>query len=182
MISEEETVGDRTAHMLSHFATGLNDELVRDIISTIIFERKNDIEEVSRSWLNKKGTNLEGYKKNIIRKGVKLDELGITLFCMSVSCHVGIINGDETIWTTCATNDIEDCDMIFLNRGDMTFDMIEEKETDEEGGLEGKDEERGEMSPVEGFGQNIEEKMSGLSESMKGKIMKRKVMNLKCWC
>ena len=154
MISEEETVGDRTAHMLSHYATGLNDELVRDIISTIIFERKNEIEEVSRSWLKTKGINLEGYTRNVSRKGVKLDELGITLFCMSVRCHVGIINCDETIWTTCATNDIEDCDMIFLNRGNTIFDMVEEKdkETEEEDGFERKDNDRGEMLHFEGFG------------------------------
>ena len=157
--------------MLSHYSTGLNEELVRHIVCTIIIERKKEIEEVAGSWLRTKEINLEGYMRNISQKRVKFDELGITLFCMSARCHVGIINCDDTIWTTCATNDIEDCDIIFLNRGDMNLDMVEENDEEivEKNGNEGRKKERGEMLWLKGVGEIGHLEMSPVNSSIKGK-------------
>ena len=58
------------------------------------------------------------------------------IFSIATKCHIGVIHCDNSLWTTNASGDIEECKVLLLNTGNLMFESVEmievEKEEDKE--------------------------------------------------
>ena len=43
-----------------------------------------------------------------------MNELALMIFSMATKCHIGVINHDNSMWTTNKSGDMEECDVLFL--------------------------------------------------------------------
>ena len=137
-------------------------------------------------WLKQKKTTVSDYVNFIIERGSKLDELASMIFSIATKCHIGVIHSDNSMWTTNQSGDMEECDVLFLNRGKLMFEAIEsievehedeeaktvaekedptyypeEEEEDYEGGGYGEEEEGEGEEEEEGDGEEGEEEVEG---------------------
>ena len=71
--------------------------------------------------------------KNFIKKYSKFDELALTFFALGSKSHICVIFRDDMMWTTCKSGSRDDCDIIFLYRGSLFFDEVEEVDGGEPG-------------------------------------------------
>ena len=152
------------------------------IIKGYIEDNPKKIQELAGPWLKCKKTTVSDYVNFIVERGSKFDELALMIFSIATKCHIGVIHSDNSMWTTNESGNMEECDVLFLNRGKLMFEAIEsieveqededktvaekedptyypvEEEEDYEGGGDGEDEEE------EGDGEEEEEPEEGEEE------------------
>ena len=129
------------------------------------------------------------YVNFIIERGSKFDELALMIFSIATKCHIGVIHSDNSMWTTNESGDMEECNVLFLNRGKLMFEAVEsfevehedeeaktvagkedptyypeEEEEDYEGGGDGEEEEGEGEEEDEGDGEEEEEPEEGEEE------------------
>ena len=130
------SVGNKTAHLLSHTFTEATEYRVHRIIKGYIEDNPEKIQQLASPWLKCKKTTISDYVDFIIKKGSKFDELALMIFSIATKCHIGVINRDSSMWTTNESGEIEECEVLLLNRGNLMFESVEmievEKEEDEE--------------------------------------------------
>ena len=111
--------GEHTPHLLSHTFTGTNANRMREIVVTFMEEHLEDAYKLAKPWLDRKKTTFGDYKKFIKKKYSKFDELALMLFALGSKSHICVIFRDDTTWTTCESGSRDDCDIIFLYRGNL---------------------------------------------------------------
>ena len=126
------SVGDKTAHLLSHTFTEATEDRVRGIIKGYIEDNPEKIKELAGPWLKHKKTTVSDYVNFIVERGSKFDELALMIFSIATKCHIGVINSDNSMWTTNVSGDMEECDVLFLNRGKLMFEAVESIEVEQE--------------------------------------------------
>ena len=135
-IHDTSSVGDKTACLLSHAFTGATGDRVHRIIKGYIEDNPDKIQQLAGPWLKRKKTMISDYVDIIIKKGSKFDELALMIFLIATKCHIGVINCDTSMWTTNQSGDMEECEVLLLNRGNLMFESVEmieiDKEEDEE--------------------------------------------------
>ena len=174
--------GDKTAHLLSHTFTEATEDRVCGIIKGYIEANPKKIQELAGPWLKQKKTMVSDYVNFIIERGSKFDELALMIFSIATKCHIGVIHSNNSMWTTNESGDMEECDVLFLNRGKLMFEAVEsievehedeeaktvaekedptyyleEEEEDYEGGGDGEEEEGEGEEEEEGDGEEEEE-------------------------
>ena len=174
--------GDKTAHLLSHTFTEATEDRVHGIIKGYIEANPKKIQELAGPWLKQKKTTVSDYVNFIIERGSKFDELALMIFSIATKCHIGVIHSNNLMWTTNESRDMEECDVLFLNRGKLMFEAVEsievehedeeaktvaekedptyypeEEEEDYEGGGDGEEEEGEGEEEEEGEGEEEEE-------------------------
>ena len=77
------------------------------------------------------------YVNFIVAKGSKFDELAIMIFSIATKCHICVIHYDNSIWTTNASGDLEECEVLLLNRGNLMFESVEMIEVEDDDNEEG---------------------------------------------
>ena len=182
-------VGDKTARLLSQTFTEATEDRVCGIIKGYIEANPKKIQELAGPWLKQKKTTVSDYVNFIIERGSKFDELALMIFSIDTKCHIGVIQSDNSMWTTNESGDMEECDVLFLNRGKLMFEAIEsievehedeeaktvtekedptyypeEEEEDYEGGGDGEEEEGEGKEEEEGDGEEEEEPEEGEEE------------------
>ena len=78
---------------------------------------------------------MSDYVNFIVAKGSKFDELALMIFSIATKCHIGVIHRDNSMWTTNASGDVEECEVLLLNRGNLMFkslEMIEVEDNEDE--------------------------------------------------
>ena len=176
------SVGDKTAHLLSHTFTEATEDRVHGIIKGFIEDNPKKIQELAGPWLKRKKTTVSDYVNFIIVRGSKFDELALMIFSIATKCHIGVIHSDNSMWTTNESGDMEECDVLFLTSGKLMFEAVEsievehedeeaktvaekedptyyseEEEEDYEGGGDGEEEEREGEEEEEGDDEEEEE-------------------------
>ena len=68
----------------------------------------------------------------IIERGSKFDELALMIFSIATKCHIDVIHSDNSMLTTNESGDMEECDVLFLNRGKLMFEAIESIQVEHE--------------------------------------------------
>ena len=175
-------MGDNTAHLLSHTFTEATEDRMRRIIKGYIEANPKKIQELARPWLKRKKTTVSDYVNFIIERGSKFDKLALMIFSIATKCHIGVIHSDNSMWTTNESGDMEECDVLFLNREKLMFEAVEsievehedeeaktvaekedltyypeEEEEDHEGGGDGEEEEGEGEEEEEGDGEEEED-------------------------
>ena len=155
---------------------------MRGIIKGYIEANPKKIQELAGPWLKWKKTTVSDYVNFIIERGSKFDKLALMIFSIATKCHIGVIHSNNLMWTTNESGDMEECDVLFLNRGKLMFEAIEsievehgdkeaktvaeeedptyypeEEEEDYEGGGDGEEEDREGEEEEEGEGEEEEE-------------------------
>ena len=130
------SVGDKTAHLLSHTFTEATEDCICGIIKGYIEDNPEKIQQLARPWLKCKKTTISDYVDFIVKKGSKFNELALMIFSIATKCHIGVINHDSSMWATNESGDMEECKVLLLNRGNLMFESVEmievEREKDEE--------------------------------------------------
>ena len=126
------SAGDKTAHLLSHTFTEATEDRVRGIIKGYIEDNPKKTQELAGPWLKRKKTTVSDYVNFIVERGSKFDELALMIFSIATKCHIGVIHGDNSMWTTNESGDMEECDVLLLNRGKLMFEAIESIEFEQE--------------------------------------------------
>ena len=121
---------DKTAHLLSHTFTEATEDHVCGIIKGYIEANPKKIQELAGPWLKWKKTTVSDYVNFIIERGSKFDELALMIFSIATKCHIGVIHSDNSMWTTNESGEMEECDVLFLNRGKLMFEAIESIEVE----------------------------------------------------
>ena len=85
------SVGDKTAHLLSHTFTEATEDHIRGIIKGYI-EDNPPKKELARPWLKWKKTTVSDYINFIVEKGSKFDELALMIFSIAIKCYIGVIH------------------------------------------------------------------------------------------
>ena len=129
------SVGDKTAHLLSHTFIEATEDRVHGIIKGYIEDNPRKIQELAGPWLKWKKTMVSDNVNFIIERGSKFDELALMIFSIATKCHIGVIHSDNSMWTTNESGDMEECDVLFLNKGGKP--KSSSKKGDDEGGKEG---------------------------------------------
>ena len=75
---------------------------------------------------------MSDYVNFIIERGSKFDKLALMIFSIATKCHIGVIHSDNSMWTTNESGDMEECDVLFLNRGKLMFEAVESIEVEHE--------------------------------------------------
>ena len=119
------SVGDKTAHLLSHTFTKATEDRIHGIIKGYIEDNPDKIQQLAGPWLKHKKTTISDYVDFIIKKGSKFDELTLMIFSIATKCHIGVINRDSSMWTTNESGDMEECEVLLLNRGNLMFESVE---------------------------------------------------------
>ena len=122
--------GDKTAHLLSHTFTEATEDRVCGIIKGYIEANPKKIQELAGPWLKRKKTTVSDYVNFIIERGSKFDELALMIFSIATKCHIGVIHSDNSMWTTNESGDMEECNVLFLNRGKLMFEAVESIEVE----------------------------------------------------
>ena len=68
---------------------------------------------------------MSDYINFIVEKGSKFDELALMIFSIAIKCHIGVIHCDNSMWTTNESGDMEECEVLLLNRGNLMFKSVE---------------------------------------------------------
>ena len=68
---------------------------------------------------------MSDYVNFIVAKGLKFDELALMIFSIATKCHIGVIHRDNSMWTTNASGDMDDCEVILINRENLMFESVE---------------------------------------------------------
>ena len=126
------SAGDKTAHLLSHTFTQATEDSVRGIIKCYIEANPQKIQELAGPWLKQKKTTVLDYVNFIIERGSKFDELALMIFSIATKCHICVIHSNNSMWTTNESGDMEECDVLFLNRGKLMFEAVESIEVEHE--------------------------------------------------
>ena len=126
------SAGDKTAHLLSHTFTEATEDRVRGIIKGYIEDNPKKTQELAGPWLKRKKTTVSDYVNFIVERGSKFDELALMIFSIATKCHIGVIHGDNSMWTTNESGDMEECDVLLLNRGKLMFEAVESIEFEQE--------------------------------------------------
>ena len=105
---------------------------MRRIIKGYIEANPEKIQELAGPWLKRKKTTVSDYVNFIIERGSKFDELALMIFSIATKCHIGVIHNDNSMWTTNESGDMEECDVLFLNRGKLMFEAVESIEVEHE--------------------------------------------------
>ena len=124
--------GEHTPHLLSHTFTGTNANKMREIVVTFMEEHLEDAYKLAKPWLDRKKTNYGDYMKFIKKKYSKFDKLAVMFFALGSKSHICVIFRDDTMWTMCESGSKDDCDIIFLYRGNLFFDEVEEVDVGDE--------------------------------------------------
>ena len=132
------SAGDKTAHLLLHTFTEATEDGVRGIIKGYIEDNPEKIKELAGPWLKRKKTTVSDYVNFIVERGSKFDELALMIFSIARNCHIGVIHSDNSMWTTNESGDMEECDVLFFNRGKLMFEVVESIEVEEEEDEEAK--------------------------------------------
>ena len=75
---------------------------------------------------------MSDYVNFIVERGSKFDELALMIFSIATKCHIGVIHSDNSMWTKNESGDMEECDVLFLNRGKLMFEAVESTEVEQE--------------------------------------------------
>ena len=75
---------------------------------------------------------MSDYVNFIVEKGSKFDELALMIFLIATKCHIGVIHLDNSMWTTNESGDMEECEVLLLNRGNLMFESVEMIEVENE--------------------------------------------------
>ena len=126
------SAGDKTLHLLSHTFTKATEDRVHGIIKGYIEANPKKIQELAGQWLKQKKTMVSDYVNFIIERGSKFDELALMIFSIATKCHIDVIHSDNSMWTTNESGDMEECDVLFLNRGKLMFEAVESIEVEHE--------------------------------------------------
>ena len=126
------SVGDKTEHLLSHTFTEATQDHVHGIIKGYIEANPKKIQELARPWLKWKKTMVSDYVNFIIERGSNFNELALMIFSIATKCHIGVIHSNNSMWTTNKSGDMEECDVLFLNRGKLMFEAVESIEVEHE--------------------------------------------------
>ena len=126
------SAGDKTAHLLSHTFTEATEDRVRGIIKGYIEDNPKKTQELAGPWLKRKKTTVSDYVNFIVERDSKFDELALMIFSIATKCHIGVIHGDNSMWTTNESGDMEECDVLLLNRGKLMFEAVESIEVEQE--------------------------------------------------
>ena len=118
------SVGDKTAHLLSHTFTKATEDRVCRIIKGYIEDNSKKIQELAGPWLKLKKTTVSDYVNFIVEKGLKFKELALMMFLIATKCHIGVIHHDNSMWTTNESGDMEECKVLLLNRGNLMFESV----------------------------------------------------------
>ena len=158
---------------------------MREIVVTFMEEHLQDAYKLAKPWLDKKKTTFGDYKKFIKKKYSKFDELALMFFALGSKSHICVIFRDDTMWTTCESGSKDDCDIIFLYRGNLFFDEVEEVDgaepekedewllTQEDYDREKEDEaleREGEELEQDQIEQDVEVDVEGVEEEKSGEI------------
>ena len=122
------SVGDKTAHLLSHTFTDATEDRVHGIIKGYIEANPKKIQELAGPLLKRKKTTVSDYVNFIIKRGL----LALMIFSIATKYHIGVIHNDNSMWTTNESGDMEECDVLFLNRGKLMFEAVESIEVEHE--------------------------------------------------
>ena len=106
------SVGDKTAHLLSHTFTKTMEDRVHGIIKGYIEDNPKKIQELAGPWLKRKKTTVSDYVDFIVEKGSKFDKLALMIFLIATKCHIGVIHHDNSMWTTNESGDMEECKVL----------------------------------------------------------------------
>ena len=130
------SVGHKTAHLLSHTFTEATEDRVCGIIKGYIEDNLDKIQQLAGPCLNARRQPFQITLIFIIKKGSKFDELALMIFSVATKSHIGVINCNSSIWTTNQSGEMEECDVLLLNRGTLMFKSVEmiavDKDEDEE--------------------------------------------------
>ena len=142
---------------------------------------------------------MSDYVNFIIERGSKFDELALMIFSIATKCHIGVIHSKNSMWTMNEFEDMEECDVLFLNRGKLMFEAVEsieiehedeeaktvaekedptyypeEEEEDYEGGGDGEEEERKVKKKRKGM---VKKKRKGMvKKNRKGMVKKKRYL------
>ena len=119
------SVGDKTAHLLSHTFTEAMEDCVCRIIKGYIEDNPKKNQELARPWLKQKKIMVSDYVNFIVEKGSKFYELALMIFLIATKCHIGVIHCDNSMWTTNESGHMEECEVLLLNRGNLMFESVE---------------------------------------------------------
>ena len=160
--------GEHTPHLLSHIFTGTNANRMREIVVTFMEEHLEDAYKLAKPWLDRKKTTFGDYKKFIKKKYSKFDELALMFFALGSKSHICVIFRDDTMWTTCESGSKDDCDIIFLYRGNLFFDEVEEVDG-------GEPEKEDEWVPTQEDYEHEKEDMALEREGMEGEEVEQDI-------
>ena len=85
-------------------------------------------------WVEHKGTSINEWKKFTLKSGNKFDEFALYIFALTLKCYIGVVFDNESFWITTETEDLSECEAIFLYKGNLIFEQIKRVETEEEEG------------------------------------------------
>ena len=54
------------------------------------------------------------------------------IFSIATKCHIGVIQCDNSMWTTNESGDMEECEVLLLNRANLMFESVEMIEVENE--------------------------------------------------
>ena len=114
--------GEHTPYLFSHTFTGTNANRMREIVVTCMEEHLEDAYKLAKPWLDRKKTTFGDYKKFIKKRYSKFNKFALMFFALGSKSHICVIFQDDTMWTTCESGSKDDCDIIFLYRGNLFFD------------------------------------------------------------
>ena len=117
---------------LSHTFTEVTEDRVHRIIKGYIEDNPKKIQELAGPWLKRKKTTVSDYVNFIVEKGSKFDELALIIFLIATKCHIGVIHRDNSMWTTNESGDMEKCEVLLLNRGNLMFESVKMIEVENE--------------------------------------------------
>ena len=75
---------------------------------------------------------MSDYVNFIVERGSKFNKLALMIFSIATKCHIGVIHSDNSMWTTNKSGDMEECNVLFLNRGKLMFEAVESIEIEQE--------------------------------------------------
>ena len=85
------SVGDKTAHLLSHTFTTATEDRVRGIIKGYIEDNPDKIQQLAGPWLKCKKTTILDYVDFIIKRGSKFDELALMIFLIATNATLVLL-------------------------------------------------------------------------------------------
>ena len=83
------------------------------------------IQQLAGPWLKCKKTTVSDYVNFKVAKGLKFDELALLIFSIATKYHIGVFHRDNSMWTTNASGDMDECEVLLLNRGNLMLESVE---------------------------------------------------------
>ena len=83
------------------------------------------IQQLAGPWLKRKKTTVSDYANFKVSKGLKFDELALLIFLIATKYHIGVFHRDNSMWTPNASGDMDECEVLLLNRGNLMLESVE---------------------------------------------------------